>query len=106
LNCYDAPPLILGAFQLLVSHAFKAGRIVIYQPLINIYPIKENEMNRYAVVAALLALSLSACGEKTATSQAPAAPVAAPVAAAPAASAPAATEAVASAPAAAETMKK
>jgi hypothetical protein len=101
LNCYDAPPLILGAFQLLVSHAFEAGRIVIFQPLINIYPMKENEMNRYAVVAALLALSLSACGEKAAKSQAPAAPVAAP-----AASAPAATEAVTSAPAAADAMKK
>ena len=44
--------------------------------------IKENQMKRSALIAALLALSLSACGEKAA---APAADAAAPAAAAPAA---------------------
>jgi len=65
-------------------------------------------MNRFAVVAALLALSLSACGEKATTSQAPAAPVATPAtteSAAPATpAAPATTESAA--PAAADAMKK
>jgi len=51
-------------------------------------------MNRFAVVAALFALSLSSWGEKAATSHAPAAPVAAPVT----------TESAA--PAAADAMKK
>jgi hypothetical protein len=96
--------LILSAFPLLIFEAFKAGRIFFHQPLINFHTPKEHEMNRSVVIAALLALSLSACGEKAATSQAPAAPAAAPVVADPAASAPAATEAAA--PAAADAMKK
>jgi len=68
--------------------------------LINLNTLKEKlDMKYSALVAALLALTLTACGEK-----APA-PAAAPAAAAPAAtSAPAATEPAA--PAAADAMKK
>ena len=55
-------------------------------------------MKRSALVAALIALSLTACGQKPAEAPAPApAPVAAP-APAPAASAPAAADAAASTP--------
>jgi len=95
--------LIFGAFPLLILEAFKAGRIFIYQLHINFYPSKENEMNRSIVVAALLALSLSACGEKAATSQV-AAPVPAPAVAAPAAAV--ASPAAAEAATASDAMKK
>jgi hypothetical protein len=70
--------------------------------------LKEHEMKRIALVTALLALALTACGQKAAEAPAvavvvtPAAP--APVAAPDAASAPVA--APAPAPAAADAMKK
>ena len=59
-------------------------------------------MNRIAIVAALLALALTACGKKA---EAPAAAVA-PTPVAAAASAPVAAPAAASAPAAVDAMKK
>ncbi|MGA8864978.1 MAG: hypothetical protein WBM09_10950 [Gallionella sp.] len=62
---------------------------------------KEIKMKRIALVAALLALGLTACGQKAAETAPAPAPAPAPVAA-PAASAPAATSAPVAAPAAAD----
>jgi len=70
-----------------ILDASKAGEICVYQ----LQTLKEHEMKRIALVAALLALALTACGKKPA--EAPAAAVVAPTPAA-------------SAPAAADTMKK
>ena len=75
-----------------IEDSLFASVVGYYQPIV----IKENQMKRSALIAALLALSLSACGEKAA---APAAVEAAP---APAAAAPAAD---AAAPAAAPAAK-
>ncbi len=87
-------PLILGAFPLLILDAFKAREICVFQ----LQTLQGNlEMKRIALVTALLAIALTACGQKAA--EAPAVAVVAPIPAA-AASAPVA------APDAADAMKK
>ena len=93
------PPLILGAFPFLILDAFESQvNFCVFQ----LQTLKEHEMKRIALVTALLALALTACGQKPAEAPAVAVvvtPAPAPVAAPEAASAPVA------APAAADPMK-